>query len=142
MKRVRSRLAALVLITTAFAAILVASASASRAPTARVRKAIDNAVLTTHVAGLNHVPRSHYRVTGERVSTVSSSWAKAEIVARSGFQSTLQNATLVLIRPAGTQQWVVVDLGSAQVGCGIAPNKVLADLFATKTPCPPGDGIG
>jgi hypothetical protein len=37
---------------------------------------------------------------------------------------------------------VVVDLGSAEVGCGIAPNKVLADLFSTKTPCPPGAGIG
>ena len=87
-------------------------------------------------------PKSHYRLTGERVSSVSSSWAKADVVARPGFQSTFQNATVVAVRLAGTGQWVVVDLGSAQVGCGIAPNKVLADLFSTKTPCPPGTGIG
>jgi hypothetical protein len=37
---------------------------------------------------------------------------------------------------------VVVDLGTAQVGCGIAPDQVLADLFKTKQPCPPGEGIG
>ena len=100
-------------------------------------------MLATHVkAGLNQVPKSHYRVTGERVSTVSSFlWAKAEVVARPGFQSTFQNAVVVAVKLAGTNQWVVVDLGSSQVGCGIAPNKVLADLFSDKTPCPPGSGI-
>jgi hypothetical protein len=39
---------------------------------------------------------------------------------------------------------VVVDLGTAEVGCGIAPNAVLADLLGLKageSPCPPGEGI-
>jgi len=122
--------------------LFAASASASRAPTTKEQKGIANAVLATHVAGLNTVPRSHYRVTGERVSSVSGSWAKAEVVARPAYRSTFQNASVVAVRLAGTSQWVVVDLGSAQVGCGIAPNKVLADLFSTKTPCPSGTGIG
>jgi len=142
MTRLRFRLAAPALLATGIAMLCAASASASRAPTSKEQKALTSAVLATHVAGLNKVPKSHYRVTGERVSSVSSSWAKADVVARPGFQSTFQNATVVAVRLAGTGQWVVVDLGSAQVGCGIAPNKVLADLFSTKTPCPPGTGIG
>jgi hypothetical protein len=140
MRPLHSRLAAALLIT-AVAMIFASSAGASRAPRSGERQAIANAVLTTHVAGLNKVPKTHYRVTGERVSTVSSAWAKAEIVARPGFQSSLQNASVIAVRPAGTNQWVVVDLGTAEVGCGIAPNKVLADLFGVKTPCPPGTGI-
>jgi hypothetical protein len=142
MTRLPSRLAAAALIGTSVAMIFAGSAGASRSPKGGERQAIDNAVLATRVAGLNQVPRSHYRITGERVSTVSSSWAKAEIVARAGFKNSFQNAIVVEVRPAGTRQWVVVDLGSAQVGCGIAPDKVLADLFKVKTPCPPGTGIG
>lgn len=142
MARLRFRLATLALLATGIAILAAAaSASASRAPTSKERSGLTNAVLATHVAGLNQVPKSHYRVTGERISTVSTSWAKAEIVARPGFQSTFQNAVVVAVKLAGTNQWVVVDLGSAQVGCGIAPNKVLADLFSDKTPCPPGSGI-
>jgi hypothetical protein len=142
MTRLRSRLAPLALLSTAIVIVGAAPAAASRAPTANQRKALTNAVLATHVAQLNTVPKSHYRVTGVRISTVSKSWAAADVVARPGFQSTFQNAVVVAVRLAGTNQWVVVDLGSAQVGCGIAPNKVLADLFSTKTPCPPGTGIG
>ena len=143
MTRLRSRRAPLALLTAAIALLgAAASASASRAPTPKDRTGLTNAVLATHVADLNQVPKSHYRVTGERVSTVSKSWAKANVVARPGFQSTFQNAVVVAVKLAGTNQWVVVDLGSADVGCGIAPNKVLADLFSTKTPCPSGTGIG
>lgn len=142
MARLRSRLVPLILLATGIAILAAAaSASASRAPTSKERSRLTNAVLATHVAGLNQVPKSHYRVTGERISTVSSSWAKADVVARPGFQSTFQNAVVVAVKLAGTNQWVVVDLGSAQVGCGIAPKKVLADLFSDKTPCPPGSGI-
>lgn len=142
MTRPRFKVAAPALVGTGIALFCAGSASASRAPTSKQETALTAAVLATHVADLNEVPRSRYRVTGERISSVSSSWAKAEVVARPGFQSTFQNATVVAVRPAGTDQWVVVDLGSAEVGCGIAPNKVLADLFATKAPCPPGTGIG
>ena len=68
-------------------------------------------------------------------------WAIAQLVARPAFRTTFQNATVLAIRAAGTNGWVVVDLGAAEVGCGIAPNKVLADLFKAKTPCPLGQGI-
>jgi hypothetical protein len=142
MTRIRFKPAATALAATVIALVCVASAGASRAPSSKQQKAIANAVLATKVAGLNQVPKSHYRVTGVRISSVSSSWSKAEVVARPGFQSTFQNAIVVAVRLAGTSQWVVVDLGSADVGCGIAPNKVLADLFSTKTPCPGGSGIG
>ncbi|MGZ4233173.1 MAG: hypothetical protein ACXVS6_23055 [Solirubrobacteraceae bacterium] len=80
-------------------------------------------------------------VTGQRISTVSKSWAIAQLVAAPAFRTTFQNATVLAIRAAGTNGWVVVDFGTAEVGCGIAPNKVLADLFKTKQPCPPGQGI-
>jgi hypothetical protein len=124
------------------ALILAAQASASRAPSSKDRRAITSGVLASHVGGINKVPRSHFQVTGQRVSSVSSSWAKAELVARPAFRTTFQDATVIAVRLGGTSQWVVVDLGTAEVGCGIAPNKVLADLFKTKTPCPPGSGIG
>jgi len=119
----------------------VASAGASRAPSNRERTALTNAVHGSSVGGINRIPRSRYRVTDQRVSSVSSSWATAQLVAAPAARSTFQNVAVVAVRPAGTQRWVVVDLGSAEVGCGIAPNKVLADLFNTKRPCALG-GIG
>jgi hypothetical protein len=123
------------------AMVCATPAGASRAANARERRALTNAVHVSPVGGLNKVPRRHYRVSGQRVSTVSKSWAIAQIVATPPFKGTFQNATVLAIRPAGTNGWVVVDVGTAEVGCGIAPNKVLADLFKTKTPCPPGQGI-
>lgn len=123
------------------AMVCAAPAGASRAASAKERRALTNAVHVSPVGAINKVPKSHYRVTGQRVSTVSKSWAIAQLVATPAFRTTFQNATVLAIRPAGTNGWVVVDLGTAEVGCGIAPNKVLADLFKTKTPCPPGQGI-
>lgn len=105
------------------------------------RTALTNAVHASSVGGINRIPRSHYRVTAERVSSVSSAWATAQLAATPAARSSFQNVAVVAVRPAGTHRWVVVDLGSAEVGCGIAPNKVLADLFNTKRPCPLG-GIG
>jgi hypothetical protein len=93
------------------------------------------------VGGLNKVPRNRYTVTGQRVSTVSRNWAIARLVATPAFRSTFQNATAVAVKLAGTSRWVVVDVGTAEVGCNIAPNKVLADLFKTTRPCGRG-GIG
>jgi hypothetical protein len=121
--------------------VCAAPAGASRAASAKERRALTNAVHVSPVGAINKVPKSHYRVTGQRVSTVSKSWAVARLVATPAFRTTFQNATVLAIRPAGTNGWVVVDLGTAEVGCGIAPNKVLADLLKTKTPCPPGQGI-
>ena len=125
----------------AAAMIYVAPAAASRPANARERSGLIEATHASKVGGLNKVPRGHYRVADQRVSTVSTNWASARLVATPAFRSSFQNAVVVAVRLAGTSQWVVVDLGSADVGCGIAPNKVLADLFKTKTPCPSG-GIG
>lgn len=135
------RVSPLAVVAVAVSMIFAAPAAASRAPTAKQRRALTSAVYDSSVAGLNRIPQSHYRVTGQRVSSVGSSWAKVQLVARHGFESSFQSATAVAVRLAGTSQWVVVDLGSSEVGCAIAPDKVLSDLFKTKTPCPSG-GIG
>jgi hypothetical protein len=124
------------------ATVCAAPAGASRAANAKDRRALSSAVHTSPVGGIDKLPRSHYRVTGQRVSTVSKSWAIAQVVATRPFRGSFQNATVLAIKPAGTSEWVVVDVGTADVGCGIAPNKVLADLFKTKQPCPSGEGIG
>ncbi|MGZ4216641.1 MAG: hypothetical protein ACXVXL_08665 [Solirubrobacteraceae bacterium] len=128
-------------LVTIAAMVCATPAGASRPANAKERRAITNAVHASPVGGINKVPRSHYQVTGQRVSTVSKSWAIAQLVATPPFRTSFQNATVLAIRPAGTNGWVVVDVGTAEIGCGIAPNKVLADLFKTKTPCPPGQGI-
>jgi hypothetical protein len=131
-----------VLIVAALAALVVAvPATASRNATKNERAAIARAVYSSAVGGINKVPNSYYRVTGQKVSTVSRSWALAKTAARPKYANSFQNASAVLVRPAGTSRWVVVDLGSSGVGCGIAPTSVLADLFNTKTPCPSGQGI-
>lgn len=117
---------------------LVGTAGASRAANAGERGGLTAAVHSSQVAGLNKIPPSRYRVTDQRVSTVSNHWATARLVATPAFRDSFQNATVVAVRLAGSSQWVVVDLGTADVGCGIAPNKVLADLFKTKQPCPSG----
>jgi hypothetical protein len=120
-------------------AVLWASpAGASRAATANQRQALTNAVHSSVVGGINKVPTNEYTVTGVRISSVSKSWASARLVATPAFKSKFQNGFVVAVKLAGTSRWVVVDLGSAQVGCGIAPNKVLADLFNTRRPCPVG----
>jgi hypothetical protein len=141
MPHARLRATSVAALVTTAAMVLATPAGASRAANAKERGALTNAVHVSPVGGINKVPRSHYRVTGQRVSTVSKSWAIAQLVATPPFRTTFQNATVLAIRPAGTNGWVVVDVGTAEVGCGIAPNKVLADLFKTKTPCPPGQGI-
>jgi hypothetical protein len=140
-RRVQVRLAAVAVGALVAVLTLVASAEASRGANAGQRAALTTAVHASRVAGLNQIPDSEYRVVGQRVSTVSENWASARLVATPAFRSSFQNAIVIAVRPAGTEQWTVVDLGSADVGCGIAPNKVLADLFDTKTPCPSG-GIG
>lgn len=140
MHRIRVHLLALALAGAALAIVFVASAEASRAPTSFQQSAITSAVHASSVGGMNRIPQREYRVTGVRVSSVSRSWARADLTAAPAFRSTFQNASVIAVNLAGTRRWVVVDLGSAQVGCGIAPDKVLADLFQTKDPCPTGSG--
>ena len=131
-----------VLLVAGLVALLTAApATASRKATKREAAAITRAIHTSTVGGIKKVPRSHYRVTRQKVSTISRYWALADMVARPKYVNSFQNASVLLIRLAGTGRWAVVDLGTADVGCGIAPTPVLVDLFNTNTPCPSGQGI-
>ena len=65
----------------AAAMIFAAPAGASRGANATERRGLSNAVHASQVAGLNKVPRSQYRVTGQRVSTISRHWGIARLVA-------------------------------------------------------------
>jgi hypothetical protein len=136
--RVRARGATIAGLVVTASMICAAPAGASRAANGADRQGLTNAVHATQVAGLNKVPRSRYRVTGQRVSTVSAHWGIAQLVARPAFRSSFQNSLVVAVKLAGTNRWVVVDVGTDEVGCGIAPNKVLADLFKTHRPCTGG----
>ena len=130
-------------IAAALAAVLIAAApaAASKRPTAGQAAAITRAVQTSPVGGINRVPRDRYVVSHRRISTVSTSWAYAQLQPRKRFESTFQSAYAMLVHLAGTRTWVVVDLGSAQVGCGIVPSTVIADLVGADAGCPPGGGV-
>lgn len=120
-------------------AILVgaAPAAASKRPSASQAAAITRAVQTSQVGGVNRVPRDRYVVSHRRISTVEKAWAYAQIQPRKRFEDTFQGAYVMLVNPSGTRTWVVVDLGTAQVGCGIVPAAVIADLLGGEAGCPP-----
>ena len=123
---------------------LSSSALASKQASSSQTKALTRAIHTTPVAGINKIPANRYRVVRAKISTVSKAWAMASLVPTKRAQDTFQSSYVVAIKLAGTGTWVVVDVGSAEVGCGIAPDSVLADLLGLKTgeqPCPPGEGI-
>jgi hypothetical protein len=120
------------------------SALASKSATSAQLKALTRAIHTTPVAGINTIPANRYRVSRARISTVSTSWASAWVEPTKRFQATLQGIEVVAVKLAGKSTWVVVDAGTAEVGCGVAPDSVLADLLGLKAgeqPCPPGEGI-
>jgi hypothetical protein len=119
-------------------------AGASRKANAQQRRALTAAVQRTPVAGFNKIPKSHYRVSRQRISTVSRNWAIAYANPAPGFGTTFQPGYAIAVEPAGTKRWVVVDAGSSEVGCGIAPDAVIADLVGVKKSqaCPPGSGVG
>jgi len=96
------------------------------------------------VDDIDKTPTNRYTVTNVRISTVSKAWAMASLVPTKAYRNKFQAATAVAVKPAGTREWVIVDLGTAEVGCGIAPNPVLTDLLGLKggeVPCPTGTGI-
>jgi hypothetical protein len=128
------------------AAILAPTAVASRPASKSEVKAITRAVQTTPVAGIDKVPTDHYSVDGIKVTTLPSrqtgAWAIAQLKPTAKFKNTLQGGTGILIRPAGTRDWTVVDFGTSEVGCGFAPNQVLQDLYGMKGDvCPTGSGL-
>ena len=120
------------------------SANAATHATSSQASAVAKAVRSSPVDDIAKVPTNRYTVTNVRISTVSKSWAMASLTATKNYRSKFQNSIAVAVRPAGTREWVVVDIGTAEVGCGIAPNRVLSDLLGLKgaeTPCPFGTGI-
>jgi len=140
----KARSTATALTTAATVLLLSSSALASKPATPAQTRALTRAIHTTPVAGVNKIPRSRYRVSNVKISTVSKSWASASLVPTKRSRATFQSAYVLAVNPAGTSSWVVVDLGSAEVGCGIVPDSVLADLLGLKAgeqPCPPGEGI-
>lgn len=125
----------------AIAAFAVPAGAAKKA-TGSQAAAIAKAVQSTHLGGANSLDKGWYRVTGAKISTVSKSWAYATQTPTKAGKGKFQPAYFILVQPGGSKQWVVVDLGTAMVGCGIAPNSVIADLLSIKgDPCPDGSGI-
>jgi hypothetical protein len=142
--RLHRRSAILTLATAVSVLALTGVASARKSATPSQVAALTRAVHTSVVGGAGTVPTDRYNVTGVKISTVSKSWATASLVPTSRFKDTFQSAYVMAVKLAGTGTWVVVDLGSAEVGCGVVPNSVLADLLALKKgeqPCPPGEGV-
>ena len=121
------------------AGALAAPAVASKAPTRSQARFIAQAVRTTSLGGANQLDRSWYRVNRIRVSSLSDSWAIAWQTATKPGEGKFQPAYFILAQPQGARRWVVMSLGTALVGCGVAPNVVIKDL--TGGTCPPGEGI-
>ena len=106
--------------------------SGGRPASAAEARAITAAYRSSSLGGVNRVPRSNYRFTGIRVSTLAPAWATAQQVPTAAGRGTFQAAYGVLVRLANRQgapgPWVLVDVGSSDVGCSVAPTRVLANL--------------
>jgi hypothetical protein len=129
----------------AFVALLIAPAvaGADRRATSAERNAIAEAIRTTDVGGFGEAPTNQYRLTGVRVTTLpsrrSGAWATATATPRRRYRDTFQTFSVIAVKPGGTREWVVVDGGTADVGCGIAADVVVRDL--TSENCPSDDDI-
>jgi hypothetical protein len=138
------RCASIALAVAALCLTVIGPALASRSATPSQAAALTRAVRISAVGGIDKVPVDRYKVSRVKISTVSKAWAMASLVPTKAFVRTFQPAYVVAVKLAGTSAWVVVDLGSAEVGCGIAPDSVLSDLLGLKPgeqPCPVGQGI-
>lgn len=93
---------------------------------------------TTPVGDVNQTPKRWYTVDRIKISSASKSWAVAWQRATKAGENTFQPAYLMLVNPAGTKGWTVVDVGTSMVGCGIAPDAVVKDLAGA---CPPDEGV-
>jgi hypothetical protein len=100
--------------------------------------AIDTAVHTSSFT--DAVPDSAYQVTGTTVSTVDPSWAWTGL---RPLTAEVDRVDAVLHRDA--TGWTLVALGSDEVGCGLAPNNVLAGFGIVCHPdanAQPGTAVG
>lgn len=142
MSRTRWTLAATVAL---LACLLTAlPANAARKATKQEAAALTKAVFASPFDGGDKDFAKKFRVTAPKVSTVSRYWATANVVPTPRYARSLQGGYMIAIQPAGGKSWVVVDFGTADVGCGIAPNSVIADLLGIKTiksVCPTGTGV-
>ena len=93
--------------------------------TASQKAAITTAIQTTSVAGLNQVPQANYTVGKTVLYAGSKYWARASIVATSAAKATFQGSIAVLARSGGTNTWTVLDIGTSEVGCRVAPVGVV-----------------
>jgi hypothetical protein len=132
---------AIVAAALATTAVLAAPAAADKRATPSEKRQIAKAMRASTVGG--KLPANWYTVVDARISTVSSSWAAASQKPTKSGENRFQPATVVLVRLAGQKRWVVVDNGTSMVGCGTAPDSVLADLMhvARAEVCPAGEGI-
>lgn len=134
----RTTLAALAAASLALGALAApASASASEKPTKAQARGIAKAVR----AQTDNLNPKWFKVDRIRISSLSDSWALAWQTATKRGEGKFQPAYFILVQPTGiTKRWTVISLGTAMVGCGIAPNVVVKDLTGGDR-CPPGEGI-
>jgi hypothetical protein len=122
--------------------VLVLSATFAGVATAATGPGNQRAGIVSALNTLLGADRSKVTYKGIKVTSVPDrSWAIANVEARPAFEATFQSFVTVLVRVPDLQsqfRWVVADLGSAFVGCGVAPVPVLRDLTGTRRPCPPG----
>ncbi|MFM9019511.1 MAG: hypothetical protein ACKORG_08760 [Actinomycetota bacterium] len=114
----------------------LAAPKANKASAAQLA-AMAKAVQSSPVAGMNQVPTSSYAVRNGMVYAGSSYWGKVSIASKS---DTFQGATAVLVRPAGGSAWTVVDVGTSDTGCWVAPVGVAAAFKLGGATCGIGDG--
>lgn len=120
------------------AGVAAVPAAAAKAPTAAQKAAIAQAVRTTPVGDVNQTPKGWYTVDRIKISSASRNWAVAWQRSTKAGENKFQPAYFILVNPAGTKGWTVVDVGTSMVGCGIAPDAVVEDLVGA---CPPGEGV-
>lgn len=108
-------------------ALVPASASAARDPTPVEAQAIDAAVHAS--SQTSAVPDQDFTVQHIRVSTAGP-WAAARLVPRPG---TIFSPAFVVLG-GGATAWRVRQVGTIDVGCGLAPRAVAIDLGLG---CPP-----
>ncbi|ABW15826.1 hypothetical protein [Parafrankia sp. BMG5.11] len=90
-------------------------------PSAQESSVIVNAVRSSALTSA--VPPESYRVTGTVLARSDQSWAWVELVP---VTDEVDRAEGVLHR--GDSGWELIQIGSYEVGCGIVPSAVAADL--------------
>jgi hypothetical protein len=123
----------LLLALLALAGLAPAAALGSRPANAPEAEFIIEAIETSRVGGIDRIPLSWYQVERIRISSVNQRYASAFLDATPRARARLQPTDVLLEQVRGT--WRVLDLD--QIPCGIAPRRVLRDLFGGCVPSGP-----